>query len=156
MDKAYLESSFISYLTSRLSRDLVVAAHQQITQQWWDTRRLGFDLHISRIVVEEVGAGDVEAARERLAVVEGIKVLQLNREALELAGEFIAGGAFPETSAEDALHVAVATAHGMDFLLTWNCRHIANAEMARRAEEICQAKGYEMPRICTPEQLMGE
>ena len=156
MARLYLETSVISYLAAWPSRDLIVAGHQQITHEWWRTRREHFDLFVSRIVVDEAAAGDEEAARRRLEILQSLPVLELNPEATELARELIVGGAFPKNAPEDALHVALATVHAMGFLLTWNCRHIANAEMTAAVSRICSAQGYELPRICTPEELMGE
>lgn len=156
MDRVYLETSVVSYWTSRPSRDLIIAGHQQITRDWWNRRRSAFELFVSRIVVDEASEGDPQAAGERLVVLRNVPVLQLNRAAVVLAREFLDAGALPAKAGEDALHVAVATVHGMDFLLTWNCRHIANAEMTRAVNAICTERGYEMPVICTPEELMGE
>ncbi len=156
MATVYLETSFIGYLTAWPSRDLLVAAHQQLTHEWWRTRRAGFELFVSQRVIDEAGAGDEDAARERLAVLAGIPSLDLNDDVVRLAEELVRHGPFPEAAAADAVHVAVATVHGMDFLLTWNCRHIANAEMMRAAAAVCAEDGYEMPVICTPGELMGE
>ena len=153
--KIYIETSVISYLVARMSRDLITAAHQQLTQEWWDSRRANFDLFISQLVIREAGAGDVQMAQRRLEAVGEIRLLDLNDEALALAYELVETGPLPEKAAEDALHIAVATVHGMDYLLTWNCKHIANAEMRSAVESICRAKGYEPPVICTPEELMG-
>jgi predicted nucleic acid-binding protein len=156
MDRVYLETSLISYLAAWPSRDLIVAAHQEITHRWWRTRRSRFELYTSRIVIEEAGAGDKDAAQRRLAYLKSLPVLELNREAKDLAEAFVSKGVLPQTSVEDALHVAVATVHGIDFLLTWNCRHIANAEMTKPVTAICHSRGYDAPHICTPEELMGE
>ena len=155
MAKVYLETSFVSYLAAWPSRDLIVASHQQITHEWWRKRRSAFDLYVSRLVIDEASAGDEEAARRRREIVKGLRLLQLTDAATELAREFVSQGIFPQTSLEDALHVALASAHGMDFLLTWNCRHIANAEISKAVIAACESKGYEVPRICTPEELMG-
>lgn len=155
MEKVYLETSFLGYLTSRLSRDLIVAGHQQITHEWWDTRRSSFELYTSQRVIDEASAGDEQAAQERLAILKDVPLLDLNEEVALLAEQLLTEGPFPEVAAGDAIHVAVATVHGIDFLLTWNCRHIANAEIARKATPICASKGYDIPRICTPEELMG-
>ena len=156
MDKVYLETSFIGYLTSGPSRDPIVADHQQTTRQWWRTRRFEFELYVSQRVIDEAGAGDEAAARGRLAVLNELTLLDLSEEVMQLADELVADGPFPKTAVADAVHVAAATIHGIDFLLTWNCRHIANAQIARAAAIICSNKGYEFPRLCTPEQLMGE
>ena len=155
MPKIYLETTIVSYLADRPSRDLIVAAHQQITQDWWDNRRAGFDLFISQLVIAEAGGGDEEAARRRLSIVEGIPLLALNQDAVVLARALIEEGALPATAVEDALHIAVATVHGMDYLLSWNCKHIVNAEMRTPVVRISRSRGYEPPVICTPEELVG-
>jgi predicted nucleic acid-binding protein len=155
MAKVYLETSFISYLASKRSRDLITAGHQQLTQEWWDTRQSDFELYVSQRVIDEASARDEEAAQRRLGFLQGLVLLDLNEEVVRLADVLVRNGPFPPVAAADAVHVAVATVHGIDFLLTWNCRHIANAEIARLAAAICAAEEYEMPKICTPEELMG-
>lgn len=154
--KVYLETTVISYLTARLSRDMIVAGHQQITQDWWDRRRSEFDVFVSQMVVQEVGAGDPDAAARRLASMEHLPLLDLTEPVLALAQEFLRRGAVPADAEEDAVHVAAATVHGMDYLLTWNCAHIANAQMRYILAELCFEQGYELPVICTPEELLGE
>jgi|SRR4029078_9186655 len=154
--KVYIETSVISYLTARPSRDLITAAHQQLTLDWWEGRRADFDLYVSQLVVREAGAGDEEAAKRRLTVIEEIPLLELNEEAVVLARSLIEEGPLPEKASEDALHIAVATVHGMDFLLTWNCKHIANAQMRNLITEVCRSQEYEPPVTCTPEELLGE
>ncbi len=154
--KIYLETTIASYLTARPSRDLIVAAHQQITQEWWETRQQKFDIFISELVVREAGAGDKVAARKRIEALDNIPLLGLNEEVLHLAHELVQGGPIPESAKEDALHIALATVHGMDYILTWNCRHIANAEMRTGVTSICISQGYETPVICTPEEFMGD
>jgi hypothetical protein len=151
----YLETSIVSYLTARPSRDLVVAAHQQITHEWWEFRRPAFKLYASQLVLAEAGKGDSEAARQRLLVLDDIELLELKEEAADLAALFVRSKAVPEKAAEDALHIALAAIYGLDYLLTWNCKHIANAEIQKRIKSICADEGYEMPSICTPEELMG-
>lgn len=153
--KVYLETTIASYLTARTSRDLVVAAHQELTAEWWNQHRNRFRLFVSGLVLQEAGGGDQEAAARRLAELRGIAVLGLNDEVRELARRFLESGLIPAKAVEDAFHVAIATLHGMDYLLTWNCRHIANAEIIRRLVELCEELGYELPTLCTPEQLMG-
>lgn len=154
--KIYLETTVISYLTARPSRNLRVVAHQEITADWWTRRRARFDLYVSRLVVDEVSAGDVEAAAQRLATLEGISRLELTDSVSMLAARLVAEAAIPREAIEDALHVAVAAAHGMDYLLTWNCRHIANATMRNRIADVCAASGFEAPVICTPEELLED
>ena len=154
--RVYVETTVASYLTARPSRDLVAAAHQELTREWWTNHRYRFDLYVSDIVLREAAGGDETAAARRIAELQGIDVLVLDDRARELARLFVERGVIPAKAVEDAFHVAVATAQGMDFLLTWNCRHIANAEVVERLEAICLEMGYRMPTLCTPEQLMGD
>jgi hypothetical protein len=152
--KVYLETTIVSYLTARPSRDLITAAHQQITQQWWQTRRARFDLFVAPPVLQEAQAGDPDAAARRVAVLQTIPLLTLSEEAAGLAQALIAPGPLPANAVVDALHIAIATVHGMHYLLTWNCTHIANAAIRSDIEDICRARGYEPPVICTPEELL--
>jgi hypothetical protein len=154
--KVYLETTIPSYLTSRPSRDLLVAAHQQLTSDWWNDHRDRFSLFISERVLREAGSGDASAAARRLAELAGVPQLEFTPEALDLAKRFLAEGAIPAKSPEDAIHVAIATVNGMDYLLTWNCRHIVNAETMKRLVKIAEDAGYSLPVLCTPEQLMGD
>ena len=154
--KVYIETSVASYLTARPSRDLVVAAHQDLTFEWWTKRRQQFDLYISELVLREASKGDPAAAARRLDELAGIPLLPFNDFVEDLARSFVDSGIVPEKAADDAMHVAVATSQGMDFLLTWNCRHIANAEVIERLEAACLQLGFLLPALCTPEQLMGD
>jgi hypothetical protein len=154
--RVYLETTVISYLTARPSRNLRVVAHQEITADWWTRRRMRFDLYVSRLVIDEASAGDVEAVARRLVTLNGIPRLELTESASILAENLVTETAIPREAIEDALHVAVAPAHGMDYLLTWNCRHIANATMRNRIADVCAASGFEAPVICTPEELLEE
>ncbi len=151
----YLETTIVSYLTALPSHDLVRAAHQQLTRDWWETRS-AFDLYISQFVLDEAGAGDAEAAQRRLAALTGVPLLDVTTEARLLAGEILSLGGMPAKAYVDAVHVAVAAAHGIDYLLTWNCTHIANPMMRGRIEAICRATGFESPVICTPVEFMQE
>jgi hypothetical protein len=155
-DRVYVETTFVSYLTARPSRDVVYAGHQQITHEWWDTRRTKFELCVSQLVIDEAGAGDPKAAQERLEVLKGMTLLETTPEALALAKELIRAGALPTKAADDALHIAIATTNGVHFLLTWNCRHLANATMRSSIDAVCAAKGLEAPIICTPEELLED
>ena len=154
--KVYLETSFVSYLASRPSRDLIIAANQQITQEWWQLRRDAFDLFISELVVQEAGAGDKTAAEQRLLALEDIPELKLSEEVVLLAERLIKDGSLPQNAVEDALHIAIATLNGMDYLLTWNFKHLANATMRYKIEGVCRGLGYEPPIICTPQELLEE
>jgi hypothetical protein len=152
--KIYLETTIVSYLTARPSRDLITAAHQQITQQWWDTQRARFDLFVAPPVMQEAQAGDPDAAARRLGALQGIPLLTLSEAAAGLAQALVEQGPLPANAVVDALHIAIATVNGMHYLLTWNCTHIANAAIRSDIEDVCRARGYEPPVICTPEELL--
>ena len=154
--RVYLETTIPSYLTSRPSRDLVVAGHQQITREWWEKKGTAFQLYISQLVIDEAGAGDPIAASTRLRVIQDLPVLDIIPEVSTLAVAILASGRLPRNAATDAAHIAVAAVHGMDFLLTWNCVHIANASITRALALTCRDQGFECPVICTPEELLGE
>ncbi|MGH2397461.1 MAG: type II toxin-antitoxin system VapC family toxin [bacterium] len=151
----YVETSVISYYTARPSRDIVTAARQTLTQEWWEDAREKFDLYVSVLVVEEAKAGGAEAAQRRLAAISGLPILEINDAAEKLGKRLMEEGVIPSSRAEDALHISLAVVHGMDFLLTWNFRHINNAEMKARVRTIIEAVGYECPVICSPEELGG-
>ena len=151
----YIENSVVSYLTStRSRRNPAVAVHQDITREWWDTRRQGFELFVSAVVAEEARDGNPAAAAMRLEIVAALQFLQITPEARQLAAALLGRGGLPAKANADALHIAVATVHGMDYLLTWNCKHIANAVILRSVESVCRLNGFEPPVICTPEELM--
>ena len=154
--KIYIETTVVSYLTARRSRDLVVAAHQQLTEDWWYQRREDFEAYVSQSVITEAAAGDPDAASRRLNALETFPLLDITTEVEELAASLISSGIIPQKASEDAIHIAIATVHGMDYLLTWNCRHIANAEIRRQMAESVLERGYLLPVICTPEELSGE
>ena len=153
---AYLETTFVSYLTARRSRDLVVAAHQEVTREWWDDRREAFHLVASQLVVAEAAAGDPDAARRRLDLLDEIELLEITQEAKELARTLVATGVVPAKATEDALHIAVAAQSGASYLLTWNCKHIAHAAIRNRIEDVCRRAGLEPPVLCTPLELLEE
>jgi len=152
--KIYIESTIPSYLVSQPSRDLIVAAHQKITQKWWKYKRNNFNIYISQLVLNEISAGNSEMARERLKAVKAFPELDINDEVSTLASYILATGIIPKKAATDAAHIATAAVHGMNFLMTWNCAHIANAKIAKAIENICMKRGFESPVICTPEELM--
>lgn len=153
--KVYIETTIVSYLTARPSRDLIIAAHQQLTQEWWEHRRSSFNLYASLLVIQESSAGEAIMARRRLNALAGIPLLDVNKEAVRLARILVDKGPIPQKATVDALHIAIATVHGMDYLLTWNCKHIANAEMQTAVAASCRSAGYEPPVICTPAELLG-
>jgi hypothetical protein len=151
----YLETTIPSYLVSRPSRDVVVAARQEITRQWWDIRRADFRIVASQVVLDEAAEGDREAARNRLAVLEAFPLLAINDEVVALAEGILRSKVLPRKAARDAAHIAVSAVHAVGFLLTWNCVHLANAETFPLVEKICSSAGYNCPVICTPDELLG-
>ncbi len=156
MKTVYVETSILSYLTARPTRDLLATARQQMTREWWDTRRAHFDLFVSPLVEQEARRGDPDAARRRGEALGDLQTLEIVDEAYELAAALIAESAMPAAAKNDATHIAMAVVHGMDYLLTWNCRHIDNAETKPVIRSVCARHGYACPEICTPEELMGD
>lgn len=152
--KIYIETSVISYLTARPSKTIIGAAHQQLTQSWWE-KRFAYDLLISQSVWQECAAGDADAAQRRLAALEGLDVLAITEDMIDLAEALIAQRLIPAKAIEDSLHIAIATLHHVDFLLTWNCRHIANPVIQEGIAEYLEQRGLFLPIICTPEELLG-
>lgn len=135
---------------------MIASAHQQITKDWWNDHREGYDLFASQFVIIEAQAGDLAMAKLRLEALEGIPLLTVSADALELGRTLVKRGPLPEKAQTDAFHIAVAASNGMDFLLTWNCKHIANAAMQNEIRRLCTAIGFATPVICTPEELLGD
>lgn len=152
----YIETSIPSYLTARPSRDVRAAAWQQITTEWWDSARKDFNIFTSELTIVEASAGNPEAAERRLRVLQEIPKLVIDEEVQELAELLISKGGIPTSAEADALHVAVAAVHRIDYLLTWNCRHIDNAKKKPIIRSICIEAGYLYPEICTPMELLPE
>ena len=151
----YIESSVISYLASRPSRDIVVAGRQAITNDWWENHKNRFELRISVLVEEEIARGDPEAAKLRVDIAASISSLLISEEATELAELLLSQGAIPKGSEEDALHIGIAAAQGADYLLTWNFKHINNAETKAAIIKLVESCGYVCPQLCSPEELGG-
>ncbi len=152
--RVYIESSVVGYLTARPSRTILGAAHQQITLAFWETK-LTYDLFVSEAVLRECASGDPDAAQKRLGVLKSVPLLLINERALQIAEALVELKIVPEKAAIDALHIAIATVHSMDYLLTWNCRHIANPEIQRGIAAYVERIGLHLPFICTPEELLG-
>jgi hypothetical protein len=152
-ERVYIETSIVSYLTARPSRDLVTAGRQHLTQVWWQHERERYQLFISEYVVAEASRGDPAAARQRLEALEGVPSVELDEAARELARAFVAPKLLPTKAMLDAFHIAAALTGGAAYLLTWNFKHLANAELRKRIENRCRSLGYEPPVICTPEEL---
>jgi hypothetical protein len=151
--KVYVETTVISYLVARPSRDVVTAGLILATRDWWERRRRHYALFASATVVQEAQAGDPDMARLRLAALRELGIYDVD-EATESLGRLLRRRMnLPDKASEDALHVASAAVHAMDFLITWNCRHINNAAIIPRIEKACAAAGYRCPRIYTPTEL---
>ena len=154
--RVYIETSVISYLTALPSNDLRAMANQNSTLEWWQTQRDKFELLISEFVIAEASMGNPEAARRHLAAVADLAELDANESVKTLGKALIQFHALPAKAEIDAYHVAIAAVHGMEFLLTWNCTHIANAATRPKIEATCRRLGFEPPIICTPLELMEE
>ncbi len=151
----YIETSIVSYLTARPTSDLLAAAWQKITLDWWETQRKRFGLYTSDVAVEEAEKGNREAAARRLKALSGITILPITEPVVALSRVFIQERALPANALDDALHLALAAVHGVDYLLTWNCRHLDNAETKPIMRSVCTINGHTCPEICTPQELMG-
>ena len=151
--KVYIETSIPSYLTAWRSRDLVVAGNQETTREWWD-RRNDFDLYISEFVLQEVSNGDSMAAEIRLKALEGIPEIEITEQVAVIAEKLLEKASLPTKARVDALHIATAASGGMDYLLTWNCTHIANPALRFKIEAVIRSFGCEPPIICTPQELL--
>ena len=154
--KVYLETTIPSYLTAWRSRDLIRAARQEITREWWEQRRAEFELFVSQVVVRECQGGDPDAAAKRLDAIADLPLLEETAEAVALAEAILIQVPLPTQAVVDALHIAVSAVHGMNYLLTWNCTHIANASLRFRIESVCREHGFEPPVICTPDELLQQ
>lgn len=150
--RVYVETSIISYLRSRPSRDVVIAGHQALTRRWWRTRR-NDSLFASQVVADEAALGDRAASAQRLRALRGSPRLTLSPEATRLAEALLRRGALPQRASVDAFHIAIAAAHAVDYLVKGNCKHLANAAMRGTIEATCRASGFAPPIICTPEEL---
>ncbi len=138
------------------SRNVLAIARQQLTQEWWNKCRKQFDLVASPLVEDEASRGDPEAAARRLLIIKPLRQIEPTPEVGSFTKHLLTRGALPKTAADDALHIALAVVHGLDYLLTWNCRHIDNARTKPLIRRLCQDMGYHFPEICTPEELLGD
>ena len=152
----YIETSVIGYLTARSTKNLIIAANIETTRDWWEFRRNDFILYTSEAVLDEVAKGDTAIASQRLEILRDFPLLALNQAVQGLAAQFLTRSNLPPKAEVDAIHIAAATVHGMDYLLTWNCKHIANAQMQSKLAEISLDFGYVLPLLCTPNELMGD
>jgi predicted nucleic acid-binding protein len=155
MESVYIETSILGYLTARSTDNLIMAANIKLTQDWWDIHRHSFTLYTSEIVEDEAARGDAAIATQRLNLLQSLIFLDLTEEAIELGQQYLQRSNLPPKASNDSLHMALATVYGLDYLLTWNCKHMANAQIQRKLSQISFELGYELPIICTPYELMG-
>ena len=153
--KVYLETTIPSLLTAWPSRDVLIAGQQQATRDWWNERRGRYQIFVSGLVLAESRRGDASAAKARDEVLAACRVLEYTEAAQLLARKILSSRLLPAKAAVDAAHITVAAVHEMDFLLTWNCRHIANAAIVDDVRAVIAGAGYAPPVICTPYELMG-
>jgi hypothetical protein len=156
LPSVYIETTIPSYLTAWPDKNLVAAAHQATTREWWELRRHRFELFTSQLVIQEASDGDPSAAQLRLDALRGIPILPLSDKVEYIAAELERLRLVPPKAGADAFHIGYASAHRMDYLLTWNCRHIANAERLPAIERFLADNGHHVPIVCTPEELMGD
>jgi predicted nucleic acid-binding protein len=149
----YIETTIIGHLTGRLPKDRIVAGEMLATRKWWDESRGRFELFTSDVVRQEASRGDREAVAERMKMVELIQVVPMTDAGISLAQYLVEKHALPQKARVDAAHVAIAATNGLEYLLTWNCRHLANASLRDRIAKACRDRGYASPTICTPYDL---
>jgi hypothetical protein len=147
MDKVYVESTVISYLTARPSRDIVVAGHQALTAQWWQTAKMVHELYVSQAVLDEIRSGDSEQAAKRLELVQGLSVLEYSQEVVDLIAAYDRSLGLTGRAKADLPHIGFAVAAEMDFLVTWNCQHLASAAVIRRLQKINVELGRKTPLL---------
>lgn len=156
MPRVYLETTVLSYLVAAPSRDPAVRAHQVVTEQWWTHARERFEVVISIVTLNEASAGDPQMARARRDLVAGLPAIPVTEEAEQLASYLVNSGVLPSKALGDALHLAAATANGIEYLVIWNLKHLAGAIVRRRLENTLRSRGYDPPTICPPEELLGD
>ncbi len=156
MATAYIETTIPSLYTGRPARQLIEASRQNLTKVWWDDHRLEFDLVCSQTVLDECAEGDAEMASKRLDLLAGIPLLELTNDVDLIAKQLLSKQVIPSKAADDAVHIAVASVHSVDFLVTWNCKHLANPRNWRQISDCVASFGYRATVICTPEDLIGD
>ncbi len=155
MDTVYIETTVVGSIAGRIHPNPLIAARQAASRVWWSDARTKFRLFVSQLVVDECLAGDPEAASERVAELTAIPRLQITDAARDLANALMDGKAIPDSEPRDALHIGIAAVHGIQYLVTWNFKHIANATLRDRINGVCRDSGHEPPVICTPEEIAG-
>ena len=154
--RIYIETTIPSYVVARPARDLLQAGRQQLTRDWWDLKRQEHELFTSQIVLDEIAAGETAMAQKRLELMADVTLVDLTDEAEAITKEILGSGLLPSDADRDAAHIALATVHKMDILLSWNCRHIANAAIQSRLRRLATGAGLTLPLLCTLDELTGE
>ena len=154
MATAYIETTIPSYYTARPSNSLIQAAHQASTRQWWDEGFSGLDLVTSLETLDEVARGDGVMARARGALLSNVRLLLVTDDVIKLASKLVLEGIVPAKAASDAIHIAVASVHRIDYLVTWNFKHIANPFSRERLRKVVTEAGYVLPIMCSPDELL--
>ncbi len=155
MDTVYIETSIVSYLRQKPSTQVITATRQLLTHQWWNDQRQNYELVVSQYVIDEASGGDPTRAAERLESLDGIPLLPDAAEIPQNAREIMISGVLPTNAQVDALHIAAVAHHRIQYLLTWNCKHIANAKILPRIHDVLTRMGIPIPIICTPEEMLG-
>ncbi len=155
IETVYIETSILGYLTASSTDNLILAANMKVTQDWWNICRNSFILYASEIVEDEAASCDPALASRRLNLLQSLMLLDLTEETIELAQEFLQQSNLPPEASNDALHIALATVYSLNYLLTWSCKHIANAQIRRKLSQISSERGYQLPIVCTPYELTG-
>jgi hypothetical protein len=156
METVYIETTIVSYLVANPSRDAILAAHQLLTRQWWQDQRSAYHCLVSDETLTEAARGDAEQARVRLEALQSLPTLPITPEVEHLADAILQSGSLPAAARSDAIHVAAATLARVDFLLTWNCRHLANPHLQKQLRALMTTRGLTLPEICTPIELGGQ
>lgn len=155
-ETVYLETSIFGYLTARPSQNLILVANVEVTREWWQLQKNNFQLYVSQVVLDEVSRGDLTIASQRVQLVQSISALSVTRNSISLGKQFLAKTNLPQKAELDTLHIAIATVHGLDYLLTWNCKHIANAKIQKKLAQVANDFGFKLPILCTPYELSGD
>ena len=152
--RVYIETTIPSYLTARPALQVIQAGHQLSTRRWWEEYSGSFELFTSLVTIQEAREGDREAAQRRLDSLKEVPLLAVTPEVEFIAQRLLDEQLLPISADRDALHIGVAVFHEMDFLLTWNIRHIANARIRKKLRAFVESLGYFLPTICSPEELL--
>ncbi len=155
-ESVFIETTIPSYYVARRSRDIVQAARQELTIEWWDNHRSQYELLSSQVVLDEAARGEETMAERRLEMLANVPLLVITEPVIEVAEDLLQDGVIPKRATDDAFHIACAGVHRVDFLLTWNCAHIANPHNRHRIEQCLARHQLGMPVICTPEEFIGD